>query len=97
MAGKEPKVLSVNIMCGDIHLDPRFPLVEIFIKKLAKATHPEQRFQLTSNGCKVYLYPVGMILGNRVQLLPHTLLDTHDTATASGLAAWVLSLRELLS
>jgi transposase-like protein/IS1 family transposase len=38
----------------------------IFITKLASATDPEQRFQLTTDGLSAYPYPVGNILGDRV-------------------------------
>lgn len=37
-----------------------------FITKLANATDPEQRFQLTTDGLNVYPYPIGNILGDRV-------------------------------
>ena len=37
-----------------------------FITKLAAATDPERRFQLTTDGLKAYSYPVGNILGDRV-------------------------------
>jgi IS1 family transposase len=37
-----------------------------FVSKLAEATDPEQRFQLTTDGLNVYPYPVGNILGDRV-------------------------------
>lgn len=37
-----------------------------FITKLAPATHPDQRFQLTTDGLNAYPYPVGNILGDRV-------------------------------
>ncbi len=37
-----------------------------FITKLANATHPEQRFQLSTDGLNAYPYPVGNILAERV-------------------------------
>ncbi|HXA05817.1 MAG TPA: hypothetical protein VNY30_13295, partial [Bryobacteraceae bacterium] len=37
-----------------------------FITKLAEATDQEQRFQLTTDGLNAYSYPVGNILGDRV-------------------------------
>ena len=37
-----------------------------FISKLANATDPDQRFQLTTDGLKAYPYPIGNILGDRV-------------------------------
>src|SRR6266446_522651 len=37
-----------------------------FIARLASATDAGQRFQLTTDGLKAYLYPVGNILGDRV-------------------------------
>ena len=37
-----------------------------FIAKLANATDPERRFQLTTDGLNAYPYPVGNILGDRV-------------------------------
>jgi len=37
-----------------------------FITKLAAATHADQRFQLTTDGLNAYPYPVGNILGDRV-------------------------------
>lgn len=37
-----------------------------FITKLANATDPERRFQLTTDGCNAYPFPVGNILGDRV-------------------------------
>ena len=37
-----------------------------FIEKLATATDPERRYQLTTDGLNVYPYTVGNILGDRV-------------------------------
>ena len=37
-----------------------------FMAKLAAATHPGKRFQLTTDGLAAYRYAVGMHLGNRV-------------------------------
>jgi len=37
-----------------------------FMAKLAKATSPKQRFQLTSDGYRPYAYAVGMMLPDRV-------------------------------
>jgi len=37
-----------------------------FIEKLAKATDPDRRYQLTTDGLNVYPYTVGNILGDRV-------------------------------
>jgi transposase-like protein/IS1 family transposase len=37
-----------------------------FIDKLALATDPNQRFQLTTDGLNAYPYPIGNILGDRV-------------------------------
>jgi IS1 family transposase len=36
-----------------------------FIDKLSTATHPEKRFQLTTDGLAAYTLPVGNILGER--------------------------------
>jgi IS1 family transposase/transposase-like protein len=38
----------------------------LFIEKLAAATNPEQRFQLTTDGMPHYAYAVGMLLDGRV-------------------------------
>ncbi|HUE03155.1 MAG TPA: hypothetical protein VMR62_26540 [Bryobacteraceae bacterium] len=37
-----------------------------FIQKLADATHPDQRYQLTTDGLNAYPYPVATVLGDRV-------------------------------
>jgi transposase-like protein/IS1 family transposase len=37
-----------------------------FIRKLATATDAEQRYQLTTDGLNAYPYPIGTILGDRV-------------------------------
>jgi IS1 family transposase len=37
-----------------------------FITKLARATDAEQRYQLTTDGLNAYPYPIGNILGDRV-------------------------------
>ncbi len=37
-----------------------------FMRKLAAATDPNHRYQLTSDGLKAYNYAVGMVLGDRV-------------------------------
>jgi transposase-like protein/IS1 family transposase len=42
------------------------PSATRFIDKLALATDPNQRFQLTTDGMPSYAYPVGNILGDRV-------------------------------
>jgi IS1 family transposase len=50
-----------------------------FITKLANATHPEQRFQLTTDGLNAYPYPVGNILGDRVDYAQLVKIYTQET------------------
>jgi transposase-like protein/IS1 family transposase len=50
-----------------------------FIGKLADATNPEQRFQLTTDGLNAYPYPIGNILGDRVDYAQLIKIYAQDT------------------